>query len=100
MRRAARVDSNHGEIRDFLRDRGAVVEDHSSWPCGYDVLVHFAGQTVRCEIKDGSLPPSKRRLTENEQQAHDNNPASYAVVTSIEDARGLLESMKAQKEPI
>ena len=53
---------------------------------------------MRCEIKDGSKPPSAQKLTENEQQAKDNNPATYAVVRNIDEARGLLDSMRAHAD--
>lgn len=98
VRRAARVDENQPEIVAALRNMGATVEIHSAWPCGYDLLVHAHGQTMRVEVKDGSKPPSRHKLTETEQQARDNNPATYAVVRNTEEAHGLLNSMREHAE--
>ena len=100
VRRAARVDANQPEIVAAFRKMGATVEIHSQWPCGYDLLVHAYGLTMRTEVKDGSKPPSAQKLTENEQQAHDNNPATYAVVRNTDEAQGLLASMREHAELI
>ena len=94
VRRAARIDENQPGLVDEFRRLGATVEIHSAWPCGYDLLVHAFGQSVRVEVKNPDQPPSKQRLTENEQQAHDNNPATYAVIRNAAEAEGLLNSMR------
>lgn len=100
VRRAARIDANQPEIVAALRDAGATVELHHAWPCGYDVLVHICGQTCRVEIKDGSKPPSAQALTDREREARDNNPSTYAVVRSVDEALGLLESMRQHADLI
>lgn len=98
VRRAARIDANQPEIVAALRRAGATVELHHAYPVGYDLLVHYAGQSVRTEVKDGSKPPSACKLTEREEEARDNNPATYAVVHSVDEAIGLLASMREHEE--
>jgi hypothetical protein len=66
MRRAAKVDRNHAEIRDGLRTiPGCTVRDTSGvgggWP---DLVVGYRGTTTLIEIKDGAKVASARRLTE------------------------------------
>lgn len=62
--RPAKVDANQGELVKLWRDMGAVVWDLSGVGCGIaDVLVGFRGRWVAVEIKDGSKPPSARKLT-------------------------------------
>lgn len=64
---AARTDANHGEIRTALRQLGCYVVDLSRAGGGVpDLLVGFRGTWFLIEAKDGSKPPSKRTLT-NEQ---------------------------------
>ena len=94
MRRAGRTDANQQAIVSALRAAGAVVEVHSSYPVGYDVLVHHCGATVRVEIKDGTRKPSERQLTAAEQAAQAANPATYAVVESVDAALGLIDSIE------
>lgn len=71
MRRAARVDSNQAEIVRVLRACGAEVWDLSALGDGIpDLLVGFRGRWIPLECKDGSKPPSKRRLTPAEAGVH------------------------------
>jgi hypothetical protein len=72
VRYAKRVDANHGEVRDGLREDGYLVEDMSH--IGHGIL-DLAVQsptgwppTLWLEIKDGKQPPSKRKLTPEEER--------------------------------
>lgn len=94
MRRAAKVDANQPEIVEFLRKAGAVVDIVSSLPgIGYDLICNYRGVVVLVEVKDGSRPPSERLLTDSEKAAALRHGSKFAVVESIKDAKGLLESM-------
>ena len=65
--RAAKRDDNHAEIRDNLRAIGAMVNDTGSLGGGFpDLVVGYRGVIHLLEIKDGSKPPSKRKLTPDE----------------------------------
>ena len=60
---ARRADSNHAEIVGAFRSFGAAVVDVHSLPGALDLLVGFGGRLVLVEVKDGSKPPSARKLT-------------------------------------
>lgn len=63
-RRAARVDANHVEVVAALRKAGCTVCSLAAVGQGVpDLLVGRNGTTYLLEVKDGSKPPSERRLT-------------------------------------
>jgi hypothetical protein len=67
MRHAKRTDSNHAAVRDALRARGWQVMDLSRVGHGCPDLGAWRGErAVFLEVKDGSKPPSARKLTEKE----------------------------------
>lgn len=92
--RAAKPDANHAAVRDALRNAGAVVFDvHGSHEMGCDLLVAWRGNLWPVEVKDGSKPPSARRLTANERKAqavYNSGGVPYFVVESVDDAMRLL----------
>ena len=88
MRRAARVDANHGEIIAALRRAGCVVHDTSRQGGGFPDCIAATprGRLVMLEIKDGAKPPSARKLTDAEAEFHATWGHHVAVVTSAADA--------------
>lgn len=72
MRRyAARTDGNHAEIRQAFRALGAYVLDTSHVGGGFpDLIVGTRGRWLMVEIKDGSKPPSRRKLTADQLVLH------------------------------
>ncbi len=98
-RRHKRKDANHADIVKWFRDHGALVDDVSNLPgLGYDLIISV-GDVVRVvEVKDGSKPPSARRLTESEVEAQARWGSQFVVVTSEADAEELLEAMEAVEE--
>lgn len=64
---AKRTDATQTEIVAALRSIGAgwiaTSEDARS---GIDGVILWRGRAIPCEIKDGSQPASRRRLTDNE----------------------------------
>lgn len=86
MRRAARKDANHREIIRAFESMGASVIDVSDTPCGFDILCGHGGLCIAVEIKDGSKPPSARRLTANEKRVHERWTGGMRIVESVEDA--------------
>jgi hypothetical protein len=88
MRRPRRTDGNHATIRDTLRRCGCVVEDLSDVGRGIpDLLVLTPkGRVLLVEVKDGSQPPSKQRLTEEEVGVANRWTGHYLIVTSVDDA--------------
>ena len=92
MRTAARVDANQKKIVDALRRCGASVLITSQLKNCFDCLVGYNGKNYIVEIKDGSKPPSKRKLTKGEQKFADNwRGGTYNIIESIEDAINMLQ---------
>ena len=93
VRRRARVDANHGEIRSALRAAGWTVVDCARIGAGFPDLLIARNSVVRMvEIKDGAKVKSKQQLTEDEVQFHALMAAAgvtVQVVTSVEEALAL-----------
>lgn len=87
MRRAAKVDANHGHIVAALRAAGAAVTDTSAVGQGFpDIVVSFRGWWYLLEIKDGMKRPSARRLTEAQVRWRSVQHAEAPVVASVDEA--------------
>lgn len=87
MRRAAKVDANQHEIVDALRGVGASVSITSAVGEGFpDIAVGYKGQNLLLEIKDGSKPPSDRKLTPAQQKWHREWCGTVLVVETVKDA--------------
>jgi hypothetical protein len=97
MRRAAKVDANHAEIVIALRAAGATVHSMAALGGGFpDLLVGYKNKTALIEIKDGSKPPSRRKLTKDQQDFHANwKGGTLAVVDSAEAALRVLKLMES-----
>ena len=93
VRRRARVDANHGEVRSALRAAGWTVVDCARIGSGFpDLLIAKHGRIVMVEIKDGAKVKSAQKLTEDEVQFHQLMAAAgvtVSVVTSVEEALAL-----------
>lgn len=92
----ARVDANQPEIVDALRSAGCSVEYLHTLGKGVpDLLVGRAGHNYLLEIKDGSKPPSKRKLTGDEEKWHRLWQGQIATVNNVDEALaavGLLDN--------
>ena len=90
MRRAAKTDANQAEIVRMLRLAGCGVLDLSKVGCGCpDLLVHspsFPWRMTMLEVKDGSQPPSRRKLTPDQVKFHAEWRAPIHVVKSVGEA--------------
>ncbi len=93
MRRANRVDANHGDVIQTLRACGWHVHDTSALGNGFpDCVAAKHGRIVLIEIKDGSLPQSRRKLTSAEQRVYQQlwlKDVEVEIVESIEQAARL-----------
>jgi hypothetical protein len=91
IRRAAKVDDNHNDIVDALREAHCLVVSLAAVGKGVpDLLVcspYFSihESLLLLEVKDGSKPPSARRLTKDEE-AFRAAGWPVVVVTSVEEA--------------
>jgi hypothetical protein len=85
-----RRDANHAEIKQALLRAGVSVVDVADTGCGFDLIAaRKAGdqkKTVALEVKDGSKPPSHRKLTPNEARVAATWQGEYAVVKSVDEA--------------
>lgn len=87
MRRAAKTDENHQDIVRALRKLGASVQSLAAVGQGCpDILVGWRGMLSLLEIKDGSKPPSARKLTDDQVRWHAEWRGPVDVVYSVEDA--------------
>jgi hypothetical protein len=87
MRRAGRTDANHSAITTALLKLGASVDSLASMGKGYpDLLVGFRGRALLLEVKDGSKPPSHRKLTADEQRWFTRFRGEAYVVNSVQEA--------------
>lgn len=87
MRRAARRDGNHAEIRDGLRAVGCSVYDTGAVGGAFaDLVVGRQGCTFLIEIKNPKQPPSKRKLRPGQQALRDTWRGHYAVVETLAEA--------------
>lgn len=87
VRAAHRIDANQTAIVKGLREAGLSVAVTSMLGKGFPDLV--AGLRMRnfmFEIKDGSLPPSRRKLTPDEEAFHRAWKGEIVVVGSLEEA--------------
>lgn len=93
MRKRGRVDSNQSRIVKELRQAGCSVAITSSLGSGFpDLVVGWRGANYLFEIKDGTLPLSGRRLTDEEKTFRDSWTGQYYVIESSGNA---LEAMGA-----
>jgi hypothetical protein len=90
-RRAARVDTNHAVIVGALRACGATVQSLAQVGGGCpDILVGYRGRNLLLEIKDGSKPPSARKLTADQVPWHAEWRGAVRVVDNVDSAIAAL----------
>jgi hypothetical protein len=97
MRRDAKQDENHKEIRTAARAMGAGWLDTFQLKNACDAMMVYRGQTVAIEIKDGQKPPSKQKLSEGEKIFRDHwtgRSGHYAIITSVAELMALMETLK------
>lgn len=96
MRRAAKVDANHESVVQALRSAGCSVQSLAALGNGCpDLLVGYKGMTLLFEVKDGTKPPSKRRLTPDQAEwIKAWTGGAVWLITSIPEALDALEQSK------
>ena len=98
MRKRARTDDNHSEIAHVFRQLGCTVVSLAPLGngCG-DLLVGVSGINLLVEVKDGSQPPSRRRLTRDEKAFHELWSGQICVIESLTDAVDLVRAAREQR---
>ena len=85
MRQAAKIDANQRAIVKTLRKVGCKVISLAAVGNGCpDLLVLLGDKFTMIEVKDGTKPPSKRRLTPHQLIFHEEWPV--VVVTDETEA--------------
>ena len=85
-RRAARIDDNQTEIVRAFVELGYSVAVTSDQGSGFpDIVVGKFKRNYLIEIKDGSKPLSRRKLTAYQQKFRDGWAGQYSVIESIDD---------------
>ena len=92
--RRARVDATQKEIVAALRRCGFSVAHTHMVGSGFpDVVVARHGWTALVEIKDGTKPPSARKLTPDEEKFHREWPGEIHIIESPDDVVRLYQSL-------
>ena len=85
--RARKIDANQTEIVEGLRKIGCSVAVTSAAGNGFpDLVVGYYGQNFLIEVKDGNKPPSRQKLTPEQEQFHINWRGQIAIVKSLDEA--------------
>ena len=96
MRRAARVDSNHAEIREAFRKLGCSWLDLSSMGQGCpDACVGYGGLCQLVEVKDGSKSPSRRALRPLQRDFRDNWTGGLRIVENLADVAETVSMLQS-----
>lgn len=98
MRRAARVDVNQQRIVAVFKKASASVAITSSQHNGYpDLTIGYRGYNILVEIKDGSKPPSARKLTPKQIEFRNGWKGEYRIITSEAEALALIRELQDRK---
>jgi len=90
MRRAARLDANHNQVREHLEANGYSVV--SLAPVGHDIpdlLVAKERFSALVEVKDGQKPPSKRKLSDGQKSFRETWRG--VVITALNETHALMQ---------
>lgn len=84
---ASAVDRNQSEIVLMLQKVGCTVQLlHRVGQGCPDIVVGYQNRNLLFEIKDGLLPPSKRKLTSAEAEWHEAWRGQVVTVSSVREA--------------
>lgn len=87
MTRISKVDANQPAIVKALRALGCSVQSLAAIGKGCpDLLVARNGRLTLMEIKDGTKPPSQRRLTDDEIEWIQKWKSPVHIVEDVDDA--------------
>jgi hypothetical protein len=87
MRRANRRDSNHREVINEFEKLGWEVLDIADLKNCCDIVAAVNNITICVEIKDGSKPPSQRKLTSGEDAFMKRWKGLWFKVETLDDVR-------------
>ena len=88
-----RTDSNHKEILEHIRKRGATAFSTHAIGKGFpDIVMGYEGRNYLIEVKDGSKPPSARKLTEAEVLFHEKWKGKVHIVNNTIEVDLILQN--------
>lgn len=92
MKKIAKVDGNQKQVVTSLRKiPGVSVAITSQLGSGFpDIVVGHKGFNYLIELKDGSKPPSGRRLTDDEKQWHVNWKGQVSICNDFDEVLNLI----------
>ena len=86
-RRAARTDGNQAQIVNELRRCGlSVFHTHTVGDGFPDIVAGWKGTNYLFEIKDPTQPPSKQKLTPDEERLRKEWRGTIFTITTAEEA--------------
>lgn len=88
-------DGNHIEIKLHFEKWDCSVLDLSSLPNCCDMAVSRHGRTIYLEVKDGSKPPSQRKLTDGEIKFKAETKGAWRLCESIVDADKIIAELNS-----
>ena len=97
VRQRAKQDANQTELVKVIEQHGGSWLDTSRMAGALDGVVGYAGIDQRAEIKDGSKPPSRQRLTDDESDVFETWKGRRPVILkSVQDVLDLLKQMRRE----
>ena len=103
VRRAAKVDDNHGAVVKAFRDMGCSVLSLAALGRGVpDILlwVPRLEHYILVEIKDGDKVPSARKLTPKQKEFHATWPGPVVVIKSVDEAVALVNARASRPQKL
>lgn len=98
MRKRAKSDGNQTDLVRVLRQLGFDVDHTHQIGGGFpDLVLAKFGRTVLAEIKNASLPPSKRRLTKAEEDFHQGYRGHVVVLETTADCITLEQELSRDR---
>ena len=89
-----KIDANQKEIVSVFRKMGFSVCLLSSLGNGVpDILVGYGSENYLFEIKDGSKPPSKRKLTEDEENFFKTWRGHCDIIESVDETIEIIKKI-------
>lgn len=95
--RARRTDANHSAIAEAFEKAGFSVHRTNGY---WDLTIGFGGITLLIEVKDGTKPPSKRKLTPREAKFHSTWTGGIRIVKSVDEISEIRKTVLADLDAI
>lgn len=97
--RAAKIDANQPAVVAAMRKLGCSVQPlHMVGQGCPDLAVAIADISFFVEVKDGSKPPSKQKLTPDQIEWHSKWRAPVYIVNSVDQAVDLVKKLIGERE--